>query len=216
MKCEICHKAEAETVIYRTADGKKCELYVCAKCAEAEKKRAGAKPPAALPDSLRKTIEELGGDGPGISPASAQAAWKAMKDAQSMLDALLGIFEVDGEDGAHSPEAEPSCPVCGITRHEWRKNERLGCPACYKAFAAELQPIVMEMHRSLRHRGKAPERARAAVERSRLMDQLRESIGSAVRAEDYERAASLRSELLALEKAAKPADGGGDVRAPQA
>ena len=38
MKCELCHKADAETAI-RRGDGDDDELYVCGACAKAERQR---------------------------------------------------------------------------------------------------------------------------------------------------------------------------------
>ena len=36
MKCEICHQAEAVTVIHETVDGEVCERFVCEACARRE------------------------------------------------------------------------------------------------------------------------------------------------------------------------------------
>lgn len=39
MKCELCHKADAQTAITREKDGEEEELYVCNVCAKAERQR---------------------------------------------------------------------------------------------------------------------------------------------------------------------------------
>jgi protein arginine kinase activator len=95
--------------------------------------------------------------------------------------------------------AEPSCPVCGILRDEYRKRSRLGCPACYKAFEKELDTAVFELHRASQHVGKTPATAKAAWQRQ----QLENALSDAVKNQRYEEAIALRDQLKKLE----PSDG---------
>ena len=60
-----------------------------------------------------------------------------------------------------------SCPVCGITFLEFRKQGRLGCPHDYVCFDAELEPLLLNIHGETRHVGKVPKRVRRATPNSR-------------------------------------------------
>jgi protein arginine kinase activator len=90
--------------------------------------------------------------------------------------------------------SEPTCPECGITRAEYRKASRLGCPSCYDAFARELESAVQELHRSLQHVGKSPSKAKAAWQLQQLQNELNE----AVKGQRYEEAIALRDRIRRL------------------
>ena len=170
MNCELCHKAAAETAIRKTADGEEQELYVCKACA-----CEASRPTAAAAEASGRT----GGAVPLMGV---------------ILDAA---FEVAGRT---ANSGEPACPACGITRAEYRKASRLGCPACYDAFARELESAVLELHRCLQHAGKSPAKARAAWQLRQLLTELDE----AVKGQRYEEAIALRDRIQKLE-----ADGSG-------
>ena len=171
MKCEICHKAEAETAIRKTVAGDPQELYVCQACARKEACREA--PAAPQPDG-----PSSGADGMPPVPLMGM-----------ILDAA---FEIVGRAISLS---EPACPVCGILREEYRKRSRLGCPACYTAFAKELDAAVFELHRASQHVGKTPETAKAAWQRQ----QLENALQAAVQGQRYEEAIALRDQLKKLE-----------------
>ncbi len=170
MKCEMCHKAEAETAIRKGVEADAQELYVCQACArKAARRDAAAGTQAPVPQS--------GSD--GMPPAPLMGM---------ILDAA---FEIVGRAISLS---EPSCPVCGILRDEYRKRSRLGCPACYAAFAKELDTAVFELHRATQHVGKTPEKAKAAWQRQ----QLENALNDAVQGQRYEEAIALRDQLKKL------------------
>lgn len=118
-----------------------------------------------------------------------------------------------------------ACTSCGRTFAEFRKMGLLGCPNCYSQFATKLTPILAREHEgSTHHVGKVPSHAThagpqqvgelcdAALPPSDTMKQaaikeranaerivqLTTQLKSAVRNEQYERAASLRDELISL------------------
>jgi protein arginine kinase activator len=174
MKCEMCHKAEAETAIRKTVEGEAQELYVCQVCARKESRReavSGAQAPA-----------PQGGGADGMPPGPLMGM---------ILDAA---FEIVGRAMSLS---EPACPVCGILRDEYRKRSRLGCPACYTAFSKELDAAVFELHRSTQHVGKTPEKAKAAWQRQ----QIENALEGAVKGQRYEEAIALRDQLKKLDEA---------------
>ena len=171
MKCEMCHKAEAETAIRKGVGAEAQELYVCPSCARKEARHEAAAEPLAGPP-------HSGSD--GVPPAPLMGM---------ILDAA---FEIVGRAMSLS---EPACPVCGILRDEYRKRSRLGCPACYTAFAKELDTAVFELHRATQHMGKTPEKAKAAWQRQ----QLENALYDAVTGQRYEEAIALRDQLKKLD-----------------
>jgi len=175
MKCELCHNADAEVAITRTVAGEEQELYVCHACAqETAGKEAGdqTQHQPAQEDAKKESSTDL-------------AAWPLMG---MILDAA---FEIIGRETA---SVEPRCPVCGITRSEYRKASRLGCPACYESFAKELDAAILEMHRAQKHIGKIPERAQSVCRQR----ELEKALGEAVKNQRYEEAITLRDQLRRL------------------
>jgi protein arginine kinase activator len=174
MKCELCHQAEAEKAIRKQVDGEEHELYVCQGCARELSRRETAAPE-------RPVAEPSATDGAAALPLMGM-----------ILDAAFEIV------GRAMNLSEPACPVCGITRAEYRKASRLGCPACYSAFAKELDTAVFELHRSLQHVGKSPERAKSVWQRQ----QLEKALSEAVKGQRYEEAIALRDRIRLLDGAA--------------
>ena len=125
MKCELCHVREAGCVLHQRKDDGEEELYVCEVC-------------------MRKG-ERAGHDAQGGTG----------------LDDLFGLEE--GEHGEGEPflgeelefvdgdPNEPRCSFCGMPRSELRRGQRLGCPACYKAFSHEVELMIRDMHKGTRH-----------------------------------------------------------------
>jgi len=63
----------------------------------------------------------------------------------------------DGDKGQSVPAAAAStrvCPVCKISFAEFRTSGRLGCAHDYRAFEAELRPLLENIHGSSRHVGR--------------------------------------------------------------
>ncbi len=172
MKCELCHQAAAEVAIRKKVEGEEQELYVCKSCAgEASRQEAAAREPAAD----RAAAPEAAGGG-------------ALPLMGIILDAAFEIV------GRAMNVSEPTCPECGITRAEYRKASRLGCPACYDAFSRDLETAVQELHRSLQHVGKSPAKARSAWR----LQQLRNELAEAVKNQRYEEAIALRDRIKKL------------------
>jgi protein arginine kinase activator len=97
---------------------------------------------------------------------------------------------------------QKECPVCGISFFEFRNTGRLGCPYDYKHFEADLTPLLTNIHESLHHQGKQPQRAAASADNQAAMIQLRREMEEAIECEDYERASEIRDQLKKMEEAA--------------
>lgn len=110
------------------------------------------------------------------------------KNPLSIAELFMGL-------DARDPIAPASCPGCGLTETDLRKEQRMGCPRCYETFADEIRPMLESMQGALTHTGKCPARQRAAVE----LAGLREALRRAVEAQAFEDAARLRDRIRALE-----------------
>ena len=92
-----------------------------------------------------------------------------------------------------------TCPRCGGVFSEMAERGRLGCPACYAAFSAELTLPLQALHGRVSHEGRVSAGYRARKETERRVSALRSQLTAAVGAEEYERAAALRDEIHRLE-----------------
>jgi protein arginine kinase activator len=108
------------------------------------------------------------------------------------------------------------CPSCGTTYMEFRQSGLLGCPDCYRAFEAQLGPLLERAHEGgAHHVGKVPRRMLAGAPkvaggrrppeqpnpglvRANQLAALRKRLEEAVKAEQYEQAAKLRDEIRVL------------------
>lgn len=139
MKCEICHKHDAEVAVRRVVDGVEKELYVCNDCAQDKKKASGEKSPV-----KSKTISINASD-------PAQLITGLLKQ---IIDA--GIENVSSLDNPVAQSFGSPCPACGLTAVDFKRNSRLGCPECYAHFAKELAPVIRDMQPGATHVGKMP------------------------------------------------------------
>jgi protein arginine kinase activator len=98
-------------------------------------------------------------------------------------------------------DATQQCPVCGATPQEFRESGRLGCSACYDAFAAPLRGLLRRIHGASRHVGEpytSPVGADVAEQGAAPeaeVSALREQLQRAVDAENFELAARLRDAI---------------------
>lgn len=95
---------------------------------------------------------------------------------------------------------QQTCPVCGISFHEFRSRGRLGCPHDYIAFEQQLDPLIVNIHGEGTHVGKVPKRSAKGSEKRTQLIRLRREMTEAVAEEDYERASRLRDEIRRIEE----------------
>ncbi len=94
---------------------------------------------------------------------------------------------------------QQSCPMCGITFYEFRNQGRLGCPHDYSCFSEELEPLLVNIHGALEHKGKRPKNADTVKSNLTDLIRLRRELKEAIGKEDYEMASQLRDQIRALE-----------------
>lgn len=101
------------------------------------------------------------------------------------------------------PPSRTPCPSCGFRWPDFERHQRLGCPDCYAAHAAQSRALVARTQPALTHQGRRPGAPVAPLQRE--MDGLRSTsrategaaelearLARAIREENYEEAARLR------------------------
>ena len=114
----------------------------------------------------------------------------------ALADLLLGLGAA--QEIENSP-AGIRCPVCGFSQNDFKKTGRLGCSACYDAFAEGLSGMLKNMHRGVVHTGKVPAKLAVARRRSHALAELEANLASAITQEHFEEAAKLRDKIRRLE-----------------
>ena len=111
-------------------------------------------------------------------------------------DVMLGL---GAQKEPAAKERDVACALCHMRITDFKKTSRLGCQACYETFADELKPLLEAMHKGNQHVGKVPahKAAKGAAKASLLPSpaSLRQKLETAIAAEKYEEAASLRDQI---------------------
>jgi len=123
----------------------------------------------------------------------AQKGGLSIDTGLGMAEFVIGLASAKDKEQKRRAEEELSCPSCHMRRADFKKTSRLGCPACYETFAADLSPMLAEMHRGTTHVGKSP---RDSVGRNDVAA-LRKALAAAVAAQRFEEAARLRDLIRA-------------------
>jgi protein arginine kinase activator len=114
------------------------------------------------------------------------------------ISQLLEEFILHGNTRETKEDAK--CEVCGLTFAEFRKQQTLGCPNDYDAFADLLTPLIERAQEGASHHvGKAPQSAGQAQRRQNTILRLRAALRGAIAAEDYEQAARIRDQIKECE-----------------
>ena len=185
MKCEICHAADAETVLHQKKDGRDRELYVCRKCA------AAARHPNGKKDKKGKSVTVIGPEG------------KPPPFVEEFFKAALGLVDGLGHLTEERKNGKKTCPHCHANWETIEKRGTLGCPGCWKTFAAEIRAKFLRADYGPLHVGAMPENTTGVDSRAYLERELKK----AVRQQKYEKAAEIQRRLDALGPDAPTADG---------
>jgi protein arginine kinase activator len=131
----------------------------------------------------------------GYSVSSAEGS-----DLQNLAHKLVTM----AQDVTGGRDAEGiRCASCGLFYTEFTQVGRLGCPDCYEAFAAQLEPLLRKAHGSATHRGRQPQETQSVREERREIRRLRAEMDRAIRREEFEEAAELRDRIEKLETAVR-------------
>ncbi len=105
-----------------------------------------------------------------------------------------------GDSNADATVNLSECSECGFTLEDLRKIGRLGCSSCYSQFTSDIQRMLKNMHRGVEHKGKVPTGMIDAMNLRKKISNLKAALNKAVKSENYEKAATLRDELVKMEK----------------
>lgn len=194
MECDRCGEREATIHEVVIRNGQQTERHLCERCASEGSGSQGPQGP--IHELISKYVVANKGEG-------------ALEDAKDK-----------------APRPGTVCDRCGLPFAEFKQSGLLGCPRCYDAFTDRLGPLIERAHEgATTHVGKVPRRALEQTRRrggSGLQDlvgnleeragrerTIREQLGRAIEAEQYERAAKLRDELDKL-SSIDPATGSGE------
>ena len=177
MKCEICHKQDAEQAVVVKRDGKDRELYVCKACAKSLQH-----PPVQKKPKHKPTVTVVG---PGDEPPPF---------VKNFLEATLGLVKGMAEN---PEERHLVCPTCHATWDKIRETRRLDCPTCWKTFAKEVQTEFLRSQYGPTHIGLPPAGTPRSVSgNSRI--QLERALKAAIAQEDYRKASEIQKQLESL------------------
>jgi protein arginine kinase activator len=87
------------------------------------------------------------------------------------------------------------CPNCRTTLSDFRGNGRVGCPDCYRAFDKEIEMLIKQVHGEADYQGKKYRSAITGNADKAVLSKLRRALVSAVKNENFERAAALRDAI---------------------
>ncbi len=196
MKCEICHEADAATVLHLNKDGEDKELYVCKACAK--KAKQSGKPKLGELKVIKNgpvtmTVQEISHDGElgDIPPPFIQ----------NIIKATIGAVKNLEENISKQKEKSSSskCPNCGMTQKEVIIEGRFGCPKCWETFERYIKDECLVFQFGQKHIGAMP--AYITGEDSR--EHLERELKKAIETQDFEKASKLRKKLDNLDDKGK-------------
>ena len=121
---------------------------------------------------------------------------------QIPIDELLGglLASAPADDEMVDPaDKKLSCPHCGFTLQQFRKEAVLGCPHDYEVFQKELSPLIAKAHNGkTNHVGKIPSKTSGNTKKEMQLLTLNQQLDSAVQSENYELAATLRDKIAEI------------------
>jgi len=117
---------------------------------------------------------------------------------EAKSEVLNDLVQSKGSDG------NDKCPTCGSMLEDIKSNGRLGCGQCYFAFESQMDVLLRRIQASSFHVGKRTSKLDDRLYSDQLMiRELKKKLNDAVKKENYEEAASLRDEIISIEKRLK-------------
>lgn len=118
-----------------------------------------------------------------------------------MYDLFSELFDDFGFVSAIPVQHEEKrCPLCGHSYSDFKRSGKLGCSKCYKVFKNALIPTLKQIHQNPFHTGKVPASFDEQINKKRKLEDLKNQLSEAVKAEDYEQAAKLHSQIKEIER----------------
>jgi protein arginine kinase activator len=118
---------------------------------------------------------------------------KSQLSLNELLGSLLAAHQ-QADELTDPNVPQKTCPQCGVTMEQFRKQALLGCPKDYEFFENELKEIIEKTQdNNLSHKGKVP--ARTEPQQNTQLEDLKKQLDAAVKKEDYESAAKIRDQI---------------------
>lgn len=190
MLCQKCNLKPATVFITQTVNNKTTQIHLCEECAGEQTALGGMSPFSITMDPSSMLKDFFSTLFPGFEPALAPG-------------------EPEPSSG-RVPPGDPTaqCPACGFQFPLFKQSGRLGCPQCYRSFAALLEPVITSIHGKVVHvetvqtSGESPlvGGAQPVVPSGEnpVVEDLRAKLKAAVEGERFEEAARLRDEIRSL------------------
>ena len=115
------------------------------------------------------------------------------------LKVLLSNFE-QIKSVLDSKNEKRKCPVCGTELNVLKKKHEAGCPECYMEFEDYLKNFYKNTTGRSVHTGKNPGKVALIQRKIQNRARLEKELETAVRKEDYEKAAVLRDRIRFIGK----------------
>lgn len=220
--CEICQEHKASILICLEHDGQAEKHHVCMDCvgeiADGElaeflgQSNVDFTKLQVILQQMQKMqdLPELEMDPQEISTLQKLQAMMG-DDAEPDLDDMANVAMgkvLSGEAAPNESADESRCSECGTTWNSIHEDGLVGCPHCYVTFAAPLEKVMQQLHRSTSHTGKIPrfrekqERLKEHQEKRQQhrVEMLQKRLEAAIETEDYEEAAQIRDKIAQVSK----------------
>ena len=127
-----------------------------------------------------------------------------MEQQFGLADLLAGLADF-GKQVKDVEKVKIKCGGCGLSYEDFRKFGRLGCSECYNFFKEHLGALLKKIHGSSRHLGKSPLKTQLPLLKNKKdnLEELKEQLQQAIRAENFEKAAQLRDKIHDFEERQK-------------
>lgn len=178
MKCDICKANEATIHIQEIINNNIKTIHICENCAKMY--------------GFKNDIMDIGFNLFNIfSQLSKEEAGKEQKTQKPVELSKKHQNIIDEEN-------KLICPQCNITYDEILETGKFGCGYCYTAFNEQIKPIIRRIHGTIFHKGKVPIKFKKQIKIVRDLKGLNNRLKSAIKKEEYEKAAILRDKIKQL------------------
>lgn len=117
----------------------------------------------------------------------------------NISDFFPGLIGVDSLNSYMIQQQQTTCNKCGMGYEEFQKTGKMGCENCYTVYSDRLKPLIKRLHGNSEHTGKLPGSVLKGLKVSNEIEEFKEKLNSAIKSEEYEKAAELRDKIRALE-----------------
>lgn len=126
-------------------------------------------------------------------------------DLSNLAGILGGFIEkaLSGKKEEVDSGFTATCETCGMDYKMFKRNGMLGCADCYKAFREPIEEMLSRMHGNAQHVGRIPGGVNSSISLKLQIDKLKHQLTRAVSQEEYEKAATLRDQIRALQNELK-------------